>query len=145
MVEWTLFQWQSPDENGRDMYVPGHIITFLELCQRQLDKLEISEYVIGDQPGAYALIESLEEELTDPTLYHRVVTIAGKSLTAGQRKQRRNQRFDMRHSNILLVTAECIYEPISAIPNFGCERGDYIFIRSPETWGKCFTDYIGGN
>jgi len=143
--DWALFQWQSPNENERDMFVPGHIITFLELRQDQLDKLEISEYVIGHQPGVYALIESLEEELTDPTEHHRVVTIAGKSITAGQRKQRCNQRLDMRRSNILLVTAECIYEPISAIPNFGGERGEYIFIRSPETWGDCFTDYIGGN
>ena len=65
--DWALFQWQIPGKNGHDMYVPGHIITFLELSQRQLDKLEISEYVIGDQPGVYALIKSLEEELTNPT------------------------------------------------------------------------------
>ena len=143
--DWALFQWQSPNENEPDMFVPGHIITFLELRQCQLDKLEISEYVIGDQPGVYVLIESLEEELPDPIEHHRVVTIAGKCLTAGQRKQRRNQRLDMRRSNILLVTAECIYEPISAIPNFGGKHGEYIFIRSPETWGDCFTDYIGGN
>ena len=95
----------------------------------------------------YALIESLEEELTAPTEFHRVVSIAGKALTAVQCKHRCNQLLAMRRSNILLVTAECIYEPISAIPIFGGERGEYIFIRSPDTWGECFTNYIvlGGN
>lgn len=110
-----------------------------------MDKLEDSEYIIGDRPGVYALIESLEEELPAPTEYNRIVTIAGKALTDEQRKQRQNQRHDMRCSNILLVTTECIYDSLSAIPNFGGDRGEYIFIRNPDTWGDQFTDYIGGN
>ena len=134
--DWALFQW--------DLYVPGHIITFLELSEIQLDKFVDSEYIIGDEPGIYALIESLEEELLAPRQYDRIVTIAGKALTAEQRKLRQNECLDIRRSNILLVTVECIYEPISVIPNFGGGRGEYVFIRSPHTWGDCFTDYIGG-
>ena len=142
--DWALFQWENVDELGSNLYVPGHIITFLEPSETQLDKFVDSEYIIGDQPGVYALIESLEEELPATRQYDRIVTIAGKALTAEQRKLRRNKRLDIRRSNILLVTVECIYEPISAIPNFGGGRGEYVFIRSPHTWGDRFTDYIGG-
>ena len=143
--DWALFQWASPDDDndGQDLYVPGHIITFLDLTQAHLDKLVESELVIGDVPGVYALIESLEEELPAPIENDRIVTIAGKTLTKEQRRQRRHEGRDCRLTNILLVTAECIYEPLSAIPNFGGERGEYIFIRSPETWADRFTEYIG--
>ncbi len=142
--DWALFEWASADEEGQNLEVPGHIITFLELTQAHLDKLEHSTSVIGNQPGVYALIESLEEELPEPTKRNRIVTIAGKTLTKAQRRQRRIEGRDCRLTNILLVTTECIYEPLSAIPNFGGERGEYIFIRSPETWGDRFTEYIGG-
>ena len=133
------------DDIGSNLYVPGHIITFLELSQIQLDKFVDSEYIIGDQPGVYALIESLEEELPAPRQYDCIVTIAGKGLTDKEWKLRHNQRLDIHRSNILLVTVECIYKPISAIPNFGGSHGEYVFIRSPHTWGDWFTDYIGGN
>jgi hypothetical protein len=143
--DWALFQWESPEVDGQNQYVPGHIITFLDLTAQHLDRLHDSEYVIGDQPGVYALIESLEDELPEPTEHNRIATIAGQELTKEQRKQRRNEGRDCRHSNILLVTAECIYEPLSAIPNFGGKDGEYIFIRSPETWGERFTEYIDGS
>ena len=83
-----MFQWENVDEIGSNLYVPGHIITFLELSEIQLDKFVASEYIIGDQPGVYALIESLEEELLAPRQYDCIVTIAGKALTAEQRKLR---------------------------------------------------------
>jgi hypothetical protein len=140
-----LFQWASPDEDGQDLYVPGHIILFLDLTQAHLDKLVESELVIGDVPGVYPLIESLEEELPAPIENDRIITIAGITLTKEQRRQRLHEGRDCRLTNILLlVTAECIYKPLSPIPNFGGERGEYIFIRRPETWVDRFTEYIGG-
>ena len=79
--DWALFQWENPDDNGSNLYAPGHIITFLELSQNQLDKFVDSEYIIGDEPGVYALIESLKEKLPAPRQYDHSVTIAGKTLT----------------------------------------------------------------
>ena len=53
--DWALFQWES----AKGISLPGHIITFLLLSQTHLDQLEESEYIIGDEPGIFALIETL--------------------------------------------------------------------------------------
>ena len=92
--------------------------------------------------GLYALIESLEESLPHPGKRSELVVKGSKCLTTQQQRKRRQDGRSVRAPNLYLVPVESIDAPISAIPNLGGDRGDFIFVRPVNTWADCFSDYI---
>ena len=71
-----------------------------------------------------------------------IVVPSSKTLTLGQQRKQRRDHMTPNSPNIFIVPVECMYEPISTIPDIGGEPGDFIFVRPTDTWSYCFTDYI---
>jgi hypothetical protein len=141
--DWALFAWTEAD--GTLLYIPGHIITFIELVEENISKLDQLPCVFGNTPGLYAMIETLERPLSIPRTGDRVVVVGTKDLTKEEIQQRRRNGMPLAAPNLCLVPIDTIYEPIAAIPDEGGAPGDFLFIRPAENWGYGFTQYIEDN
>jgi hypothetical protein len=125
--DWALITWESEGESN--VYIPGHIVTFLQFTQADINLLSESDYVGGSEAGLYAMVESLVDSLPDSKKGSRIIQLSSKDLS-----QATPQTY--------LVPVDSIYEPLAAVPNIGGQEGEYLFLRTADNWGMQFTNYL---
>jgi hypothetical protein len=141
--DWAVFSWEDDDRTS--LCIPAHIITFIELYDADMRMLRNLPYVLGDTPGLYAMVETLERPLMDAKTGSCVVVASTKAFTKHVIQQHWRNGMPLNAPNLCLVSIDTIYEPIAAIPHDGGLIGDFLFIWPADNWGYGFTQLIEDN
>ena len=142
--DWVIIKWELETNDGQNdlQMIPAQVVMFLYIDVDQIELDELSPNVCLTGSGLYCLVESVTDDFTflDKKGKESIIKIGTKydinqkSLLAKQKKTR--------YKNLFLVSVDSIHDTVSAIPDIGGDRGDYLFIRSADSWSEIFSDFI---
>ena len=136
--DWALFEWGT--EDGSTMAVPGHIIMFVNITHGAFPISIDDDRTTVDNPGLYALVESLDHPLSDITDSTMIVDKHSKEVMVPVRGY--GQRARISDKCLYLIEVESIYSTISAVPNIGGNANEFLFVRPNQEWSDSFSYFL---
>ena len=135
--DFALFDW---DIDGQIQAVPAQIIMFLDIPDRLVDHPDLGENVHISEGGLHVLIESLDNPLPDLSRQDQVTIRQSKEVSVPVAGWGTRNRLSQR--SVHLVPADTISGAVSAVPDLGGEKGDFIIVHSFEDWRQGFSNFI---